>query len=236
MKVIFYPTIEQADGDRLRDADVVVIDVLRMGSTLVAALENGARKIIPVANAETASRLAPPDGRCTELRAGEHGGIPIEGFDLGNSPLEYTAGVVRGKTIIITTTNGTRAIRAAEKSRRVIVCSINNVGAVTDAVRDSERLVILCCGTEGGIAAEDVLCGGMLLAALGVGVRGEELDNASRMALMLARETGDEIEAFLRVCDSGRRLLALGFGDDIVHCAKRDISGVVPEVSRGEIR
>ncbi len=236
MKILFYPTIEQADGDRLLGADVVIIDVLRMGSTLVAALENGARKIIPVADAEMVSRLAPPDGRSTKLRAGERGGIPVEGFDLGNSPLEYTAGVVGGKTIVITTTNGTRAVRAAEKSRRAVVCSINNVGAVADAVRQSARLVILCCGTGGSMAAEDILCGGILLAALGVSVREEELDDASRMALMLALETGDDIEAFLRVCDSGRRLLALGFGDDVVHCARRDISKVVPEVSRGEIR
>jgi 2-phosphosulfolactate phosphatase len=235
MKVLFYPTIEQADRDRLQGADVVIVDVLRMGSTLVAALENGAKKIIHVADAETASRLALPAGRSTKLLAGERGGILIEGFDLGNSPLEYTAGAVGGKTIIITTTNGTRAVRAAAKSRRIIVCSINNVGAVADAVRDSSRLVILCCGTGSSIAAEDILCGGMLLAALGGGVREEELDDAARMALSLARETGDEIEAFLRVCDSGRRLLALGFGDDIVHCARRDISGVVPEVRQGAI-
>lgn len=236
MKILFYPTIEQAERDRLQGVDVVIIDVLRMGSTLVAALENGARKIIPVTDTETASRLALPDERSTRILAGERGGMPIEGFDLGNSPLEYTAGAVGGKTVILTTTNGTRAVSVAARSHRTLVCSINNVGAVADAVRDLTQLVILCCGTESSIAAEDILCGGMLIAALGGGVREDELDDEARMALSLARETGDEIEAFLRGCDSGRRLLALGLGDDIVHCARRDISGIVPEVRQGTIR
>jgi 2-phosphosulfolactate phosphatase len=236
MEILFYATIEQADRDTLHDADVVVIDVLRMGSTIVAALASGVKKIIPVEDIETATRLARPEDRPAKLLAGERKGIPIPGFDLGNSPLEFTPETVGGKTVILTTTNGTRALSMAAKSRRVVACSINNVGAVADAVRNSSRLAILCCGTEGGIAAEDLLCGGMLLDAIGTGVRGIDLNDGARLALRLARETGGSLEEFLRSCDSGRSLIALGLGRDVDHCARRDSSTIVPEVRQGAIQ
>lgn len=235
MNILFSPTVEQVERDELQDTCVVIIDVLRTGSTVVAALGSGARRIIPVEDIETASRLARPSERSVKVLAGERRGIRVEGFDLGNSPLEFTGEAVGGKTVILTTTNGTRGIAAASKSRRLVIGSINNVGAVARSVRGAGALAIVCCGTEGGIAAEDMLCGGMLLAALGDGIREEMLGDAARLALLLARDTGGAIEAYLRDCDSGRMLIDVGREADVVHCARRDISDVVPEMQQGAL-
>ncbi len=236
MNILFYPTVEQVERDELQDTHVVIIDVLRTGSTVVAALENGARRIIPVEDIETASRLARPSEPSGKVLAGERRGIRVEGFDLGNSPLEFTNEAIGGKTVILTTTNGTRGISAASKSLRIIIGSINNIGAVARSVRGAASLAIVCCGTEGGIAAEDMLCGGMLLAALDDRVRAEMLGDAARLALLLARDAGNGIEPYLRGCDSGRMLIQVGREADVVHCARRDISDVVPEMEQGALR
>ena len=236
MNILFYPTVEQVERDGLQDSSVVIIDVLRTGSTVVAALENGARSIIPVEDIETAARLARPSERSVKVLAGERRGMRVDGFDLGNSPLEFTDEAIGRKTVILTTTNGMRGITSASKSRRIVIGSINNVGAVARSVRGAETLAVVCCGTEGGIASEDMLCGGMLLAALDDGIRGEMLGDAARLALFLARDTGDGIEEHLRSCNSGRMLINVGREADVVHCARRDISVVVPEMRQGALR
>jgi 2-phosphosulfolactate phosphatase len=236
MNVLFYPLVEQAGRDGLQDVHAVIIDVLRLGSTVVAALASGARKIIPAKDIETASRLARPPGQPAKVLAGERKGVRIGGFDLGNSPLEYTIEAVGGKTIILTTTNGTRGIDAVSKARRIVLCAINNVDAVSRSVRNAAVLAIVCCGTEGRVAAEDMLCGGMLLETLGDRICTEKLNDTARLALLVARETGDTIEPFLRGCDSGKKLIELGYGADVDHCARRDISAIVPEIKDGALR
>jgi len=236
MKILFYPSVEQVERDGLPGVHAVIIDVLRTSSTVVAALENGAQGIIPAEDIETACRLARQADRSVKVLAGERKGIQVEGFDLGNSPLEYTKAATGGKTVILTTTNGTRGIAAASKARRIVLCSINNLGATARSVRNAAALAIICCGTEGGMAAEDMLCGGMLLDLLGGGVGREALGDAAGLALRLARGTGEEIEPLLRGCDSGRMLIRMGRVADVTYCARRDISIVVPEMKQGVIR
>ena len=167
MNIRLYPTLEQAEKDALQSAPVVVIDVLRASSTIVAAIESGAERIIPIADVETASRLVRPHERDRKLLAGERKCCPVPGFDLCNSPGEFTPDRVRGKTIVFTTTNGTRAIAAAAKASRTIICALTNVRAVSSTLAGESDVVVLCCGTEGSIAAEDLLCGGLLLESLG---------------------------------------------------------------------
>ncbi len=235
MKVTYYATVEQADRDSLAGACVVVVDVLRASSTIVAALGAGAERIIPIADVATASRLARPGERLSKLLAGERKGLPVDGFDLGNSPLEFTPELVEGKTIVLTTTNGTRAIAAAAKAARTVVCALTNVGAVAEAVRGEEALVVLCCGTEGAMAAEDLLCGGILLQRLGDAVDRASLGDAAHVSLLLAERYGAEAEAFLRDCDHGRTIAGLGLAGDIAACAAIDSSGVVPAVREGAL-
>jgi 2-phosphosulfolactate phosphatase len=235
MNIVFYATLEQADKNALQNSSVVVIDVLRASSTIVAALESGAERIIPIADIETASRLVRPAERDKKLLAGERKGLPVPGFDLSNSPSEFTPARVRGRTIVLTTTNGTRAVTAAAKAGRIVVCSLTNLHAVAAALRGESELVVLCCGTEGSIAAEDLLCGGMLLQSLGSAVATDSLSDAARIASALAERFGGDAEAFLRSSDHGRRLIALGFEADVAYCARIGVSACVPTAKEGVI-
>ena len=235
MNIKLYATIEQAEKNFLQNASVVVIDVLRASSTIVAAIENGAERIIPIADVETASRLVRPAERDKKLLAGERKGLPVPGFDLSNSPAEFTPARVRGKTIVLTTSNGTRAIATAAKAGRIIICALTNLTAVAAALREERELVVLCCGAEGSIAAEDLLCGGMLLKSLEPTAAPESISDAARIARVIADEFGSNVEAFVRSTDHGRRLIELGFESDVVFCSRVGASSSVPEVREGVI-
>jgi 2-phosphosulfolactate phosphatase len=235
VKIWFYPILTEIEKEVLHGAAVAVIDVLRSSSTILAALCSGAKKIIPVNDIETASRLVRPSERGLKLLAGERKGLPIEGFDLFNSPLEFTPDRVRGKTIVLSTSNGTKAVTAASTAKRVVICAINNVGAAADALRRESRLVIICSGNSGELAGEDLLCGGMLLARLGESGKSGGLSDAARLALFLAESVGNDVEDFLRSCDRGRELMANGYEEDIAYCALRDNINRVPELRQGAI-
>ncbi len=235
MKVRFFPIHEAADRDRLQGAAVVVIDVLRATSTIIAAVENGAGSIIPVEDVETASRLVSAADRGGKLLAGERKGLPVEGFDLFNSPVEISRGKIAGKTIILTTTNGTKAICAASKADRIYICSLNNVIAAAEKIADEKSLAIVCSGNSGRIAAEDLLCGGILLDGLGAKVKEEHLDDAGRLALFLARRYSGNAGEFLSGCDRGMELSKLGYVEDLIYCSRIGSASIVPEVRQGTI-
>ncbi len=236
MRIDFVPTIEHATRDSFAGTAAVVIDVLRFSSAVVAALEAGVSRIIPVEDIETASRLADSGKRKTKLLAGERKGLPIEGFDLFNSPAEFTKRRVSGKTIVMTTSNGTRGVLLASKASRTIICSINNLGAVADAVRGEKGLSILCCGSEGNIAIEDLYCGGLLLNALEDRIEVETINDAGRIAMILSGGSGPDAEEILSSSDRGRELSKAGYGDDLLLCARRDTSDIVPVMRQGAIR
>jgi 2-phosphosulfolactate phosphatase len=235
MNIKFYATLEQAEKSSLQNASVVVIDVLRASSTIVAAIESGAERIIPIADVETASRLVRPAERDKKLLVGERKCLPVPGFDLSNSPVEFTPSRVRGKTLVLTTSNGTRAMAAAAKAGRVVVCALTNLHAVASAIGDEPELVVLCCGSEGSIAAEDLLCGGMLLKILVGAAPPDSLSDAARIALLVAEEFGSDAEAFVRSTDDGRKLVSLGFEKDVTFCSRVGVSTCVPEVREGVI-
>jgi 2-phosphosulfolactate phosphatase len=235
MKVMFYATLEQAEKDAFQGAAVVVIDVLRASSTIIAALENGAEKIIPTGDVATAARLVRPGERDVKLLAGERKACPVPGFDLCNSPSEFTPDAIRGKTIVFTTTNGTRAITAAAKGSRVLVGALRNVRAVAAAVEAEGELVVLCCGSEGSIAAEDLLCAGLLIRHLGSRVDAASMNDGARLAVLLAERFADDVEGFVRSCDHARRLVSLGYEGDVAFCSRVDASDRVPEVRDGAI-
>jgi 2-phosphosulfolactate phosphatase len=235
MNIKLYATLEQAEKNSLQNATVVVIDVLRASSSIVAAIESGADRIIPISDIETASRLVRPAERDKKLLAGERRCLPVAGFDLSNSPGDFTPGRVRGKTVVMTTTNGTRAFAVSAKAGRVVVCALTNLHAVAAAVRGERELVVLCCGSEGSIAAEDLLCGGLLLGSLeGVGFE-EPLSDAARIARAMADRFGGDVEGFLRSSDDGRLLVSLGLAHDVAFCSRVGVSASVPEVREGVI-
>lgn len=221
----------------LEDKLVIVIDVLRATTTIVTALANGCQAVIPVLSPEEAleKRLTLPGS----LLGGERHALRIEGFDLGNSPFDYVPEKVGGKTVIFTTTNGTRAIRAAAGAPMLWLASFVNLQSIVHSVfREMERnsslqgIVIFCAGTEDRFDLPDILCAGMLIEALGPEVEVNDLGEAARMLYRAA--DGHLFEIICR-SDHGRKLLSLGLERDIIYCATTNILPIVPVLTDGEI-
>jgi 2-phosphosulfolactate phosphatase len=150
----------------LTETTVVVIDVIRATTCMVEAVAAGARGVYPTDSTEEAVKLLQSIGRDDTLLCGERRGVMIEGYDLGNSPSEFRDERVRDQRLIMNTTNGTRAFVAAEAADHVFAGSFLNLGAVTVAVSNSDRLVVVCAGRSGAFAMEDALCAGHLVRRL----------------------------------------------------------------------
>lgn len=226
-RVCFNPT--ELDPGLLAGAVVVVIDVVRATTTMVEALANGARAIYPTASAEEAVKLASSLGREDTLLCGERKGVKVEGFHLGNSPSEFGAEVVRGKRLVMSTTNGTVALAGAMEARRVLACALTNLGAVADAVRDEEELTILCAGRMGRFSLDDAVCAGHLLRRLGADPEDTGHNDAAQAALALAAVI-DPDPAFLAGTEAGRALTAIGLEGDLEACGAVDRHPVVAEM------
>ncbi len=153
-------------AETLAESAVVVIDLLRASTSICWALANGARDVRPFAEVDDLLRAAAELGRANVLLGGERGGVRIAGFDLGNSPAEYTPERVAGKSVLITTTNGTRALWHARLAKRIVVGCANNRAAVAAALRDADEVHILCAGTDGEPSAEDELAAGAIADAI----------------------------------------------------------------------
>jgi 2-phosphosulfolactate phosphatase len=211
---------------------VLVIDVLRASTSIAVALGNGARAVIPFDAVDEASSRARSLDRREVLLAGERRMSAIPGFDLGNSPGEFGADVVAGKTVLMTTSNGTAALVGAQGAGEVLVGAYANYSAVVSRLRAAARagksLAIVCAGSGGRFALEDAACAGRFVR--GVARRGlqPDLGDAARAAALIDRRLGSDIEAMLRSCDHGRALAAAGFEADLVACAALNTHAVVP--------
>jgi 2-phosphosulfolactate phosphatase len=206
---------------------VFVIDILRASTTMCAALTHGARAIIPVAATEEALRLAQTIGSADVLLAGEKNCVRIPGFQLGNSPLEMTEAAVRGKTLIVATTNGTKALLAAQGAAAVYPACAANLTLAADKAREVlERdgdVLVVCAGRDGSFSLDDAYCAGRLAAAaLDSRKPRRGLNDAAIASLDLVRRYGDHWERPLSYSRAGRELIRLGFRDDVLDAARLD--------------
>jgi 2-phosphosulfolactate phosphatase len=204
-----------------------VIDILRATTSMCAALHHGARALIPVSSTEEALRLAQTIGRDEVLLAGERACVRIPGFDLGNSPREMTAATVRGKTLVVTTTNGTRALLACQTAAAVYGACAANLTVSAEKARETIEaggsVLVVCAGRDGAFSLDDAYCAGRLLAATLGGTRHRRgLNDAAHASLDLVRRYGDAWERPLRRSRAGRELVRLGFGDDVLDAARPD--------------
>jgi 2-phosphosulfolactate phosphatase len=217
---------------------VVVIDVLRATSVMVHAMAQGAKEIIPVETVEEAFQMATTFSPKSTLLGGERESKAIEGFDLGNSPREYMAEKVRGKRLIMTTTNGTRAFHSVSSGKEVLVGSFLNLSAVAQRCLEMNRdLLIYPSGDEGDFSLEDAVCGGMLIERLiKIGKKPVILTDASHVARILyQRFEANLLEAFF-LSHHGKDLVDRGYGEDLPYCAQVDITEIVPVFKEGVIR
>jgi 2-phosphosulfolactate phosphatase len=217
---------------------VVVLDVLRATSTIVEALAAGARALYPVAEVEEALRLANTLGRDEVLLSGERKALAIDGFDLGNSPGDFTAERVGGKLIVMSTTNGTGALVAAGVASRVIVGSWLNLTAVVDYLeRTAAEPVFLCAGRGGKFALEDAVCAGTIAAALMERSDPDadwELNDGAMAALAMALRYPDPDELF-RETAAGKQIVEVGLREDLAFCALTDRHDVVPVLNDRQV-
>lgn len=225
MQISVYGTPALIQPGDMQGATAVVIDALRMTSVAVTAKANGCRGLLAVADVEQARALAAQDGA---LLGGERNALPIEGFDFDNSPLAYTPARVGGRRIIMSTSNGTRAILAAAQAERVLLGAFINAAAVAQAVRDADKLAIVCAGTLGRFTLEDALAAGAILQHLPMG---NENDMALAARTLYAADRGDLHAALARTVHYGR-LRDLGMQGDLAYCLTEDTHTAVP--TRGE--
>jgi 2-phosphosulfolactate phosphatase len=238
MRVDFHFTPHQADEIWLRNKDVVVIDVLRSSTTIATALRNGAKEIIPVATVERAVKMSGNLFGDAILRGGERNGRMIEGFNLGNSPTEYTEDKVRGKGIIFSTTNGTLAIERARFAQALVICGFVNMSAVTAFLLEQKKdFVILCSGRNGMFSLEDTVCAGMLLRRMLDDPDSDiELSDGALAAVTLYNRLGRNILKMLRGSEHGRYLIQIGLEEDLAVCAGVDTVPVLPRLVGGVLR
>ena len=232
-----YARLHQRD---LRQTVCIVFDVLRATSTMVTALGNGATAIVPVAEIDEALALRMRQPQV--LLAGERGGVRIEGpltggvtFDLGNSPREFTAARVGSRTIAMTTTNGTRALRACAPAAAVLLGSFLNLGATAGFIEKASpsHLLLVCSGTLDQTAYEDVLGAGALCDLLWSRYGSDGVADSARIARRLFRLEQDDLLAALSRSRNGRRLMAHpDLREDVPFCIQRNIVSLVAEMGK----
>jgi 2-phosphosulfolactate phosphatase len=226
---------EMASAEELRGGLVLVIDVLRASTTIVHALAAGAKAVYPVAEPDEARVLAEQFRGERVLRGGERGSRPIPGFDLGNSPSEYTPALCEGSRIIFTTTNGTRALLHAASAERVLVAAFTNFSAVCGvALADARPVHILCAGTGGQVTLEDTLLAGAFVEALTE--KEFDLNDGARLAWDCFEFHGRLVPEAIRMGRSGQHLIELGYEADLKDAAQVDRHPLVPELRRDPLR
>ncbi len=211
---------------------VAVIDVLRASTSVAVALANGAKTVIPLEGADEVMSRAKQFERSEVRMAGEQKMVPIAGFDLGNSPLEFTAAAVEGKTVLLTTTNGTRALLGVQGARDIVVASYVNFSAVLTmmkvAARTNTDIAIICAGHEGIFSIEDASCAGRYVRAIPRRAEAVVMNDAASASVVIDRKYGDNLAKIFQDSSHGQALEAAGFAGDLVAAAALDSHSVVP--------
>ncbi len=234
MRLSVYFTPVGLPSNTIAGRPVLVVDILRASTTIVTALANGGRAVIPAASAEDALKLAQNLERNDILLAGERRMEKIPGFALGNSPLEMTPEAVAGKTLVMATSNGTPALLAAEAGRPVIVGAAVNFKAAAEAAarafEEASEITILCAGREKQFALEDAYAAGRFARAIVPSKlrRRLEMNDAAIAAWELVRRYGTEWMSALKTSAAARELKSLGFRADLKAAAEADRYDVVP--------
>jgi 2-phosphosulfolactate phosphatase len=227
---------ELAAPGRLAGGLAIAVDVLRATTTIIHALAAGCTSVRPCAEVEEARALADslPAGKV--LLGGERGGRPLPGFDLGNSPLDYTPRRCKGTTLVLTTSNGTRAVLRAAEAQRVLIAGFVNFSAVCEQIcLDARPVHIVCAGADGEPCLEDTLLAGAFIDVLC-----EEaevlLNDSARLAWDCFENHGRILAGALDVSQGGVHLRALGYGADVAAAGEVDRFALVPELRRDPLR
>ncbi|HYK77708.1 MAG TPA: 2-phosphosulfolactate phosphatase [Daejeonella sp.] len=207
----------------IRESIVVVIDIFRATSSICYGIENGAEAIIPVASIESCESYRGSDF----LLAAERNGEVVDGFDFGNSPFAYTKEKVGGKTIVLTTTNGTHAINESRQAHKIVIGSFLNLAALCNWLKDQEQNVfLLCAGWKDKVNLEDSLFAGAVVHHLNP--YGYKLDDSGIAAADLYRLAQDDLSTYLQKTSHSERLKKLNIEEDIEFCLNVNLTTAIP--------
>ena len=204
---------------------VAVIDVLRATSAICTAFHNGAERLIPVVNIDEARKYKSKG----YIVGAERGGKIVDGFDVGNSPFSFMGDHIKGKTIVLTTTNGTQAIASAQNAYKVVIASFLNLDAVCNWLYEQNReIVLLCAGWNEQFNLEDTLLAGAIVEQLSKKSDFVELSDSANAAKQLYLIAQNDIFKFLVNSSHRRRLEKLNLEEDIKYCLTPNQTDVIP--------
>jgi 2-phosphosulfolactate phosphatase len=218
---------------------VVVIDVLRASSSIITALGHGARSVIPSASKEEALVAGRKQKENRALFCGEKDGLKIEGFDLGNSPNEYTREAVHGRTLIFVSTNGSRMmVKTVQEKRQLFIAGFLNVSATAARIiKIKGDCLLACSGREGRYSLEDTVCAGMLAFEIQKNSTDVPvLSDETRSAIVLYRHFADDLLGMAKNSLHGIYLSSIGLGEDLATCLSLNRFNIVPVFKKGALR
>jgi len=220
-------------GDRIG----VVIDVLRATTSAVMALKNGCSSFIPITSIEEARETSKRFEKGKVLLGGAKRGVKVQGFDLGNSPDDYQKEVVKGKDIIFTSSNGTKAMHQLQSARKVLITSFLNISAVCNELLTLNTDVLIACSGDFGVfSLGDAVCAGMIVDRLSETLSEElEKSDTATVTQILYGVHKKDIRKMLLQSEWGQYLIGLGLGKDIDTCAQIDSAPIVPHFKDGVI-
>lgn len=228
MRIQVVPTYHHLQHLDLADKGVVVIDVLRATSTMTTALANGAKSIIPVNSPEEAIKKAAALNPENTILAGEQLGKQIHHFSLGNSPSEYKPKLVKNKTIVFTTTNGTKAIKAATPAKYVFLgCLLNGKAVAHKLLNFYDDLIIACSGTRGQLSLEDIVGAGMIIYYL-LQHKSCYLTDLCFLAYRTFLDNSSHLTQYIYHSQSAQNLINLGFEEDLKLCSTVNKYNITP--------
>jgi 2-phosphosulfolactate phosphatase len=237
MRIELFVIPQEITEEKLKDRTVVVIDVLRASTSICQALASGAKVVIPMDSPAEAIKVADSLSSDQVLLCGEREGVIIEGFDLGNSPLEYTPERVKGRTLIFSSTSGSRTIVRSRLADDTVVGGFVNIQSVLDYLPDSlDDLVIMCAGKWQQYSMEDCVCGGMLIDKLMERYENADLNDGANTAKILHHCYQDSIAEMVGNSAHGRYLASIGMEKDLTICAAVNSIPVLPRFMDGKVR
>ncbi|MDR1477873.1 MAG: 2-phosphosulfolactate phosphatase [Planctomycetaceae bacterium] len=230
------PCDAEKRADEIVGACAVAIDVLRSTTTLTYACKAGVSKIVPVLCAEDALKFKAGSAEDIIL-GGEQGCNRIPQFDVGNSPSDMIPELVKNKTLVFKSTNGTLAMFAAKRAKKLLLGCLANVGALARELLLEDRVVLICSGTEGQVTSEDILLAGMIVSKL----KSEDelfiLDETAESCLDFWNQESKERDLYESLLRSGgaKNLLQLGYDNDIEFAARCNTTDAVPQIEFDKI-
>ncbi|WMJ80569.1 2-phosphosulfolactate phosphatase family protein [Clostridium sp. MB40-C1] len=219
--------------EKIQEKTVVIIDMLRATSVIITALNNGCKEVIPVIDIEEAREIV-ENQREKYVLGGERKALKIEGFDFSNSPLEYLDGSANGKTLVMTTTNGTKAINRSVSAKNMLIGAMINASSVAKKVVElGNDVVIINSGTNGQFSIDDFLCSGYIIECILKEIKADMSDIAITAHYMYNQN--EDLVTFIKNAKHYKVLLELGLEEDLEYCCRKDIIDIVPEFINGKI-